>query len=192
MKAADLYAQLEKDFVKPGLTDEWFKYMAPIADFICESYKKTSIGLVCDNTPEVNKVYTAVFPSYDVLQEVINKGEQNIMLFLHHPSDWNLVKAPPVFHLMDRELLQVFREKRISIFNLHVPLDNFSEYSTSATLAKALDLTDLQPFFEYYGSLAAVYGKTNITTISEMRDKFSDAVDMKTIIHSFFRNLFFS
>jgi putative NIF3 family GTP cyclohydrolase 1 type 2 len=108
MKAVELYAQLEKDFVKPVLTDEWFKYMEPIADFIFDSYKKSSMGLVCDNTTEVNKVYTAVFPSDDVMQEVIDKEEPDIMLFLHHPSDWNLSKAPPVFQLMNRELLKLF------------------------------------------------------------------------------------
>jgi putative NIF3 family GTP cyclohydrolase 1 type 2 len=46
-------------------------------------------------------------------------------------------------------------------------------------------LTDLRPFFEYFGSLAAVYGKTTITTISEMRDKFSDTVDHLVSIYPY-------
>jgi len=176
MKAARLYTQLEKDFITPALSDEWFKYMQPIADFISENFKQRSMGLVCDNTKEVKKVYTAVFPSDNVMQAVLDKGEQDVMLFLHHPSIWDLAKAPPIFHLMNRELLEKFRKQRIAIFNFHVPLDNYSEYSTSATLAKALGLTDLKPFFEYYGSLAVVYGKTTLTTVKEMREKFMEVL----------------
>jgi putative NIF3 family GTP cyclohydrolase 1 type 2 len=173
MKAAELYAQLEKDFITPALSDEWFKYMEPIAGFICDNYKKRSMGLVCDNATEVRKVYTAVFPSDAVMQYLLDKNDRDVMLFLHHPSNWDLAKAPSIFHLMDRDMLEKFRERRIAIYNLHVPLDNYSEYSTSVTLARALELTDLKPFYEYYGSLAVVYGKTKLKTVQEMREKFT-------------------
>jgi putative NIF3 family GTP cyclohydrolase 1 type 2 len=176
MKAAKLYARLEKDFITPALSDDWAKYMEPIGDFLTENYKKRSMGLVCDNAKEIKKVYTAVFPSDDVMQVVLDKGKQDAMLFLHHPSEWDLAKTPPGFHLMNRELLKQYKEQNISIYNLHVPLDNYSEYSTSATLAKALGLTDLKPFYEYYGSLAVVYGKTNLTTVTEMREKFVEVM----------------
>jgi putative NIF3 family GTP cyclohydrolase 1 type 2 len=176
MKAEKLYAQLEKDFVKPELTDEWFKYMEPIAEFICDQYKRRSMGLVCDFTSEVKKVYTAVFPSDEVMQTLLDRGENDAMLFLHHPSNWDIAKAPPIFHLMSKELLKIFRDRRISIFNFHVPLDNYSEYSTSTTLAKAIGLSDLKPFYEYYGSLACIYGKTNCKTVNEMREKFAKAM----------------
>jgi putative NIF3 family GTP cyclohydrolase 1 type 2 len=173
MKAEKLYAQLEKDFIKPGLSDEWFKYMEPIANFICDNYKKRSMGLVCDNATEINKIYTAVFPSNNVMQAVLDRGEKDVMVFLHHPSNWDLAESPPGFHLMDKGLLEKFRNNRISIYNLHVPLDNYGEYSTSATLAKSLGVTDLRPFFQYYGSLACVYGKTKLKKATEMREKFA-------------------
>jgi len=185
MKAEKLYAQLEKDFIKPGLSDEWFKYMEPIADFICDNYKKRSMGLVCDNTSEINKVYTAVFPSNNVMQAVLDKGEGDVMLFLHHPSNWDLAESPPGFHLMDRVLLEKFREERIAIYNLHVPLDNYGEYSTSATLARDMGLTDLKPFFEYYGSIAAVYGKTTLTKATEMRERFTAMLGHRTSFYHY-------
>jgi putative NIF3 family GTP cyclohydrolase 1 type 2 len=183
MKAVTLYAQLEKDFVKPGFSDEWFQYMEPIAEYICEQYKKRSMGLVCDNTTEVKKVYTAVFPTDEVMQYVLDKNERDAMLFLHHPSVWDLAKAPPIFHLMNRNLLEKFREHRISIFNFHVPLDNFNEYATSVTLAKAIGLTDLVPFFPYYGSLACVYGRTKLKTVNEMREKFAEMLGHKASLY---------
>jgi putative NIF3 family GTP cyclohydrolase 1 type 2 len=173
MKAAELYARLEKDFITPSLSDEWFKYMEPIAEFICDNYKKRSMGLVCDNANEVNKVYTAVFPTDNVMQYILDKDEKDAMLFLHHPSVWNLAKAPPIFHLMNRTMLEKFQEHRISIYNLHVPLDNYGEYATSATLAKAIGLSNLKPCFEYYGSLAVVYGRTILKTVADMREKLA-------------------
>ena len=183
MKAVDLYNQLEKDFIKPGLTDDWAKYMGPLHDFLTAKFKSRSMGLVCGFTTEVKKVYTAVFPSYAVMQTVLDKGEKDIMLFVHHPSNWDLAKAPPGFHLMNIPQLEAFRNQHISIYNLHVPLDNFSEYSTSATLAKALGLTELKPFYLYYGSLACVYGKTNLKTVHEMQDKFAAMLGHKASLY---------
>ena len=185
MKAEKLYARLEKDFIKPGLTDEWSKYMEPIADFLTDNFKQRSMGLVCDNATEIRKVYTAVFPSDSVMNRVLEKNSRDTMLFVHHPSDWDLAKAPPVFHLMNRDLLEKFREKRIAIYNLHVPLDNYSEYSTSATLAKAVGLTDLEPFFEYYGGLACVYGKTKYASVGEIRQKFAAMVGHRTSYYQY-------
>jgi len=185
MEAVKLYAQLEKDFITPALSDEWAKYMESIADFLSENFKQRSMGLVCDNSKEINKVYTAVFPSDNVMKSILDKGERDVMLFVHHPSVWDLAKSPPVFHQMDRVLLEEFRKRKISIFNFHVPLDNYSEYSTSTTLAGVLGLTDLRPFLEYYGSLAAVYGKTELTTVQEMRDRFAAVLGHRTSLYQY-------
>jgi putative NIF3 family GTP cyclohydrolase 1 type 2 len=185
MKSAKLYAQLEKDFITPALSDEWVKYMASIADFLSENFKKRSMGLVCDNSSEIKKVYTAVFPSDDVMQTILDKGDKEAMLFVHHPSVWDITKAPTVFQQMNRDLLEKFRERRIAIYNLHVPLDNFGEYSTGATLAKAMRLTDLKPFLEYYGSLAAVFGKTELTTVQEMREGFAAVLGHRVSLYQY-------
>jgi putative NIF3 family GTP cyclohydrolase 1 type 2 len=185
MKAVKLYAQLEKDFITPSLSDEWAKYMESIADFLTDNYKQRSMGLVCDNTREIKKVSTAVFPSDNVMQSVLDKGEKDVMLFVHHPSTWDISKAPPLFQQMDRDLLEKFRERRISVYNLHVPLDNYGEYSTSATLAKVLGLTALRPFLEYYGSLAAVFGKTELSTVQEMRKKFTAVLGHRTSFYQY-------
>ena len=131
MKATQLYQQLEEDFVTAEMSDDWVQYMDSVADFLCDNFKGRSMGLVCDFAAEVKKVYTAVFPSREVMQRILDDGAEGAMLFVHHPSIWDIRKAPDVFQQMDRDLLEQFKEKRISIFNLHVPLDNFGEYSTT-------------------------------------------------------------
>jgi len=185
MKAEELYDRLEKDFITPSLSDEWAKYMESIADYLSDNFKRRSMGLVCDNAQEISKVYTAVFPSDNVMQSVLDKGEKEVMLFVHHPSIWDIRKAPAAFQQMDRGLLEKFRERQISIYNLHVPLDNYGKYSTSSTLAEALGLKDLKPFAEYFGSLAAVFGKTEITTVREMRDRFAAVLGHRTSLYKY-------
>jgi len=120
---------------------------------------------------EINKVYTAVFPSREVMQRILDDGTQDAMLFVHHPSIWDIRKAPETFQQMDRELLQQFKDKRISIYNLHVPLDSFSEYSTSVTLAKALEIKIEKPFAPYFGALCGVFWKNRFNNNSRFKKK---------------------
>ncbi|MFC1952716.1 Nif3-like dinuclear metal center hexameric protein, partial [Chloroflexota bacterium] len=171
MKAETLYQQLEKDFITPEMSDSWVEYMLSVSDFLTDNYKDRSIGLVCDNSSQINKVYTAVFPSKQVMRTILDKNETGVMLFVHHPSDWNWSDPPDAFEQMDRELLNRFRERRISIYNLHVPLDNYGEYSTSVSLANTLGLEIIKPFGYYFGALAGVFTVTDCSTIRELDEK---------------------
>lgn len=185
MKAIQLYQHLEKDFITPEMSDEWAQYMDSIADFLSENFKKRSMGLVCDFSTEINKVYTAVFPSREVMQRILDNGTQDAMLFVHHPSIWDIRKASEVFQQMDRELLEQFKDRRISIYNLHVPLDNYGEYSTSVSLSKALGIKPEKAFGPYFGALAGVFGKTTLATVQELRKAFEKAVGHKVSLYNY-------
>lgn len=185
MKAIQLYQQLEKDFITSQMRDDWSQYMAAVADFLSDNFKNRSMGLVCDFTTEINKVYTAVFPSREVMQRILNDGTQDAMLFVHHPSTWDIRKAPEVFQQMDRELLQQFRSKRISIYNLHVPLDNFGEYSTSVTLARALGVKPERSFAAYFGAMCGVFGKTYAVTAQNLKKIFQEIVGHEVSLYNY-------
>lgn len=176
MESERVYSSLEKDFIKPGLTDDWSAHMTEVSEFLTENFKQRSMGLVCDFNKEVTMVYTAVFPSDKVMQEILDSGARDALLFVHHPSIWDIRKAPKVFQQMNKELLLQFKERRISIYNLHVPLDNFGEYSTSKTLADALGIKNLRPCSPYEGGLAGVIGETKCKTISELQNVFERVV----------------
>ena len=176
MKAIKLYQRLEKDFITPEMSDEWVERMDSIADFLSENYKKRSIGLVCDFATEINKVYTAVFPSERVMRKILADKAQAAMLFVHHPMTWDIRKSPEVFGAMERKLLAQFKDEKISIYNLHVPLDNFGEYSTSVTLSQALGIVPQKPFAPYFGALAGIFGKTDCATVSDLKKTFKKAV----------------
>ena len=183
MEANKLYKQLEKDFIFPGLTDDWSKETNDISEYISDQYKKRFIGLVCDNTKIINKVYTAVFPSDKVMQSVLDKNETDIMLFVHHPAVWDIRKTPQVFQSMDKNLLQQFKDKRISIYNLHAPLDNFSDYSTSVSLANKLDINIDKKIVPYHGAMAGIIGTIEFKNISELKTKFESIIGHKIGIY---------
>ncbi len=185
MKATILYQYLERDFITSEMNDEWFLYMDSISDFICQNFKNRSMGLVCDFATEINHVYTAVFPSTDVLKKIIDSETQNAMLFVHHPSIWDIRKNPEIFQQMDRELLYQLKERNISIYNLHVPLDNYGEYSTSVTFAKALGFKPEKPFAPYFGALAGVYGKTDLETVQDLRKLFQEVVEHEVSLYHY-------
>jgi putative NIF3 family GTP cyclohydrolase 1 type 2 len=185
MKAKNLYKKLEKDFITPKLSDEWAEHIIYVADFISENFKKRSMGIVCDFADEINKVYTAVFPSKKIMQKILNDKTQDAMLFVHHPAIWDIRKTPEVFQQMDRKLLQKFKERNISIYNLHVPLDNFGKYSTSVTLAKVLGIKPEKSFAPYFGSMCGVFGKTDLVTVQDLRKKFQKAVGHEVSLYNY-------
>jgi putative NIF3 family GTP cyclohydrolase 1 type 2 len=176
VEASKLYEQLEKDFIFPELVDDWSKETIDISNFVCDQYKKRFMGLVCDNSKTINKVYTAVFPSNKVIQSVLDKNETDIMLFVHHPAIWDIRKSPQVFQSMDKNLLKQFKDKRISIYNLHVPLDNFSDYSTSVSLASQLGIKIDKKIAPYHGAMAGIVGTTKFTNIGELKEKFESII----------------
>lgn len=184
MIAKDIYNHLDNDFIKSGLSDVWFKYMPELEPYFCNNFKSTNMGLVCDFTKTVDNVFTAVFPSGNILQKLL-KNYENAMLFVHHPAIWDLRKSPKGFYNMDASLLGMLREKHISIYCIHTPLDNFSEYSTSKTLADVLNIEIEKPFVKYNGGLCGIIGKTKYKTVNELQKKYSEAVGHETKLYQY-------
>lgn len=185
MQAFALYEKLENDFISSQLSDEWAIYMNDVEDYLCDNFRKRSMGLVCDFTKEVGKVYTAVFPTKEVMQRIVDDGARNAMLFVHHPSIWDIRKAPNTFYQMPQNMLEAFKNNKISIYNLHVPLDNFNEYSTSKTLAEALDIEIEKPFAKDCGALCGVIGKTKYRNISDLQKQFSALLNHDTKLYMY-------
>jgi len=187
MKAIDLYDQLERDFVKPDITEDWYNDDWETKEYICANFKNRSLGLLCDFTDEVNKVYTAVFPSDKAIQKILDDGATDAMLFLHHPLYWDLSEnrkdLNKAFFDINIELLQKLKENRVSLFNFHLPLDNFGTYSTSKSLADALGLEIEKAFGEYHGAMCGVICKTDIKDIHELKERFSQAVGHETKLY---------
>jgi len=175
MNAQELYKKLEIDFKLDECSDDWGNIDFD-ADFVTENFRKRYMGILADNSDEILKAYIAVFPSEKVMKEVLRRGEENVMLFTHHPVDWKIIPGQSPFVNLDVELLKEFKENRISIYTLHTPLDRNGEYSTSVNFMKALGITQIGEFAEYFGFLSGVIGKTDCKNTIEMAKRFKEAV----------------
>jgi len=187
MKAVDLYSQLEMDFVVPEITENWYNDEMSVNDaYVCDNFKQRSLGLLCDFTQEINKVYTAVFPSDKVILRVLDDGVCDAMLFLHHPLNWDLSKNPDVaFYQINTELLKRLKGNCVSLFNFHLPLDNFGEYATTKTLADALQVQIIKPYNYYDGAVCGVIGTTDCETVQELQKRYSQTVGHETKLYQY-------
>ncbi|MFX0001046.1 MAG: Nif3-like dinuclear metal center hexameric protein [Candidatus Hermodarchaeota archaeon] len=177
MKAKALYKRLDTDFELDQCKDDWSRM--DFNEYISENFKKRYMGLLVDNTKEINYVYTAVFPSDLVLNKMIEEKKEKILLVTHHPMIWD-IRKPNVFQDINKNILMKVRERQISIYTMHVPLDKNGEYSTTTNLAKALEIIFEGEFYEYYGVMVGIYGKTNLKTPEELADKLSSKVGHMT------------
>ena len=182
MESEKLYLRLEQDFIKQGITDDWIKFIKN-KDFLSDNFKRRSMGVVCDNSREIKRVYTAVFPTDSILRQVAKTHDS--LLFLHHPEIWDITNAPEVFQEMNQKLLEKLQKQRVSVYNLHSALDNFGKYSTSSTLAEKLKVAHLKPFAQYNGGLAGVYGNTKLETVEELSKRFREILGHRASLYQY-------
>jgi len=189
MKATHLYAQLETDFVKPDIVENWFNYMTDMPEmtaYICDNYKQRSMGLLCDFATEIHKVYTAVFPSDAALNKILSDNTTDAMLFLHHPLAWDLSRDPTqAFYPINADLLRQLKDRRISLFNFHYPLDNFGPYATSKTLAEALGIQIEGTFAQLGGAACGVIGTTKCTDVHALNQTYAQVVGHETKLYPY-------
>ena len=177
MKAKKLYKKLDSDFELDKLKDDW-KEME-YNQYISGNFKKRYMGVLLDNSQDIDCVYTAVFPSDKVLNQILKSGKDNILLVTHHPMIWD-IRNPSIFLNISKNLLPILKQKKISIYSIHVPLDKNGEYSTSTNLARSLELDIEGEFYEYFGVKVGVIGTTKLTTPEELAEKLKSVVGHTT------------
>lgn len=183
MDAQKLYDKLEIDFIaRRGLSDDWKemekdKYLSP-------NFKKRSMGVVYDFSKNIKKVYTAVFPEKEVIKKILAKKETDILLFVHHPMVWDITKKN-VFTAISEKDLKIMKDRRISVYCIHVPLDNFGKYSTTNTLCKELGIKVEKQFVPYFGGLCGVIGTIDVDNIKDIKKRFDKVLGHKTKLYNY-------
>ncbi|MFC7442939.1 Nif3-like dinuclear metal center hexameric protein [Laceyella putida] len=99
-------------------------------------------GLMVQGEEQIHTIFLAVFPTHDVLQRFIDAGEPGDLLFMHHPlvmecgdprGRWGRGFVP-----IDEIYIQQIKDKGLSIYTCHVPLDVHPQVSTSLAIAESL------------------------------------------------------
>ncbi|MFW9813004.1 MAG: Nif3-like dinuclear metal center hexameric protein [Candidatus Thorarchaeota archaeon] len=178
MRAEDLYRILDDEFeVGKFEKEEWG--FSDTDEYVTNSFKETGKGVVLDNTKEIQKVYTAVFPDEPVLDNLIATDERDILLFTHHAAIWDSNMEGFPFRGIPDEYKEKMREHAISLYSIHIPLDKNGPYSTATSLTRAIGVEPEREFFEYEGVMAGIIGTTDCKTVSEMAKVVRDAVGHK-------------
>ena len=98
--------------------------------------------------------------------------------------DWDITKVP-VFTDISAQSLEMLKQRNISIFNYHAPLDANGEYSTTTNFAKALGIKITDEFYEYHKVLVGIIGTTDCNTINDLQYKFDNTVGHKTKLYQY-------
>lgn len=125
--------------------------------YLEQNFLETFHGLMLRNGQTVDKVCCTVFLSEEIVDKVLARGERNILLISHHPlvmetSDRGFLPLP------ERHFLDM-RERVISVYVLHTPLDVHNEVSTSRALARELGVRSPTGYYQGPGGPAASYGR---------------------------------
>ena len=184
MKAQELYAKLKSDFIKDGIQDVcWADRMPNLHKYLFPEFKQNGgMGLMCDFADEIEKVYTTVFLSENVLTKLIDDKIANAMLFSHHPTNWDL-KHHNGNYAAEESLVAELKKRNISVYILHCPLDNYGEYSTCKKLAEKIGIKIERPAFLYFGAMCGVIGTIDCNTLDELSERYSQAVGHGTSLY---------
>ncbi len=110
-------------------------------------------GLQLEGRGEVRRVAAAVDSSLAVVKKAVQAGVD--LLIVHHGMFWS--GARPVTGATF-EKYKTAMDAGLSIYSAHIPLDVHPVLGNNACLSAALELQNVEPFFEWKGILLGMKG----------------------------------
>jgi putative NIF3 family GTP cyclohydrolase 1 type 2 len=160
VRALDDYfriAEVRNDDWSPGFEacypePYWRSYAEP-------GYEGRWNGLMVRGADAVERAVTCVFPS----DRIVAALEPRTFLFSEHPLDFGDL---PGFLPLARESFETMRERGISFYHAHAPLDMHPEVSPSRLCAEGIGLERLEEYYPIAEGIpggAAIIGESGIT-----------------------------
>ncbi len=166
MKLAELVAELDTYFRVPEVRDDdWSRafeqvYPEPYwREYVVPGWEGHWNGLSVRGAEDVERAATCVFPS----DRIVHGLEPATLLFAEHPLDF---ADEPGFLPLSVEAFETMRERGISFYNAHAPLDMHPEVSPSRLCAEGAGLKELEEYFPICGGIpggAAIIGQSDLT-----------------------------
>src|SRR3990172_5695654 len=142
----------------------------PIQEYATPAFLHRFNGLMLHNADRVERVFTLVFPSDDVLAEGERRASGDpALIFTHHPMDFETSGRGLV--AVGEEGLRRGRGGGGSLYSAHARLDCHEAVSTSRALARAAGVPAETTFAGYYGGHAGGYGRIEPTTFEEVCER---------------------
>jgi putative NIF3 family GTP cyclohydrolase 1 type 2 len=166
VKLAELVAELDTYFRVPEVRDDdWSRafeqvYPEPYwREYVVPGWEGHWNGLSVRGAEDVERAATCVFPS----DRIVHGLEPATLLFAEHPLDF---ADEPGFLPLSVEAFETMRERGISFYNAHAPLDMHPEVSPSRLCAEGVGLKELEEYFPICGGIpggAAIIGQSGLT-----------------------------
>jgi len=128
-------------------------------------------GLQIENGGTVTKVAAAVDASLPVIEKAAEAGAD--LLLVHHGMFWQ--GAQRVTGAVYRKM-KMAMDHGLALYSAHIPLDVHPVFGNNALLAKALNMNDAEPFFDWKGIKLGLRQEMNLSR-NELCDLVSGAVE---------------
>ena len=120
-------------------------------------YLKKFNGLMLRNGDQVQKIYLAVFLSPEILDVILERGDRDALIFVHHPMEFE--SSGRGFLPLPEEYLKALQAFSLSVYAIHSPLDIHSEIATSQSIANQLNLIRQRRYNAYSIGFAGIVGE---------------------------------
>jgi putative NIF3 family GTP cyclohydrolase 1 type 2 len=157
-----IVAELDAYFRVPDVENDarWYDRAEPYwREYAERDWVERRNGLMVRGADEVDRAVTCVFAS----DAIVESAEPRTLIFCEHPLDFADV---PGFLPLSRSSFETMRERGISLYNAHAPLDMHPEVSPSRLLAQGIGLEHLQEYFPIADGIpggAAIVGDSRLT-----------------------------
>ncbi|WP_127715896.1 Nif3-like dinuclear metal center hexameric protein [Halobacteriovorax sp. HLS] len=136
-------------------------------------------GLQVEGTKEISKIAFSVSATKYSIAQAVQFGAD--ALVVHHGLFWSFHGTKPIKGPFAKRVIPLIKND-INLFGYHLPLDAHMEVGNAATIAKKLDLIDLNPFGDYKGSPTGVKAKFKTPlTRAQLAKKLTDILDHEVI-----------
>jgi putative NIF3 family GTP cyclohydrolase 1 type 2 len=140
-------------------------------EFAEPSYATRWNGLMLRGGDRVDRAGTCVFPGDGIVASLAPRT----FLFSEHPVD---LEDEPGFLPLSRASFETMREREISFYHVHAPLDHHPEVSPSRLCAEGVGITDYDEFFPIAAGIpggAAVVGYSDLT-LDELAERLASSL----------------
>lgn len=185
MRLAELVAELDAYFRVPDVRgDDWSQAFASVypepywREYAVPGWEGRWNGLSVRGAEEVERAATCVFPS----DRIVAALEPATFLFAEHPLDF---ADEPGFLPLSLETYEAMRERGISFYNVHAPLDMHPQVSPSRLCAGGAGLEGLEEYFpicEGISGGAAIVGQSTLT-IDGLADALRSYLGPEIAVH---------
>lgn len=126
-------------------------------------------GLQIEGTNTIKKIVFALSATRESAEYAASKNAH--ALIVHHGLFWKFHGTRPLTGPFYKRVAPLLKND-INLFGYHLPLDGHIEFGNAASIAKLLELDNIEPFGEYKKAFTGVKGKfKNPLTGKELQSK---------------------